>query len=91
MTDQPLFSSELVSSKVTLPDGYSFRPLQRTDFQKGHLDPLQDLAYIGEINEESWIERFDYMAACKGVYYVLVIVKDDKIIGTGTLIVEKKL
>lgn len=89
--DKPLFSASLVSSEVQLPEGYSFRPLQRSDYSADHLGPLGDLAYLGNITEESWIERFDYLASCPNTYYVLVIIKDDKIVGTGTLFVERKL
>jgi glucosamine-phosphate N-acetyltransferase len=92
-----LFSTDLVSPKVkaALPEGYTLRPLQRSDFQKGHLDVLRDLAHVGDITEKQWTERFDWMLACNGSYYVLVIVDENrdggKIVGTGTLIIEKKL
>jgi glucosamine-phosphate N-acetyltransferase len=92
-----LFSTSLVSPKVQelLPEGYFMRPLERSDFKNGHLDVLRDLAYIGEISEQEWTERFDLMVKCIGTYYVLVIVQKveegDKIVGTGTLMVEKKL
>jgi glucosamine-phosphate N-acetyltransferase len=91
MTPKYLFPEDLVPSEIKLPDGYSFRPLERADFGKGHLDPLKDLAHLGEITEQSWTERFDFMTARDGTYYILVITKDDKIVGTGTLMVEKKL
>jgi glucosamine-phosphate N-acetyltransferase len=92
-----LFSADLVSPKVkdALPEGYTLRPLQRSDFKKGHLDVLRDLAHVGDITEEQWTERFDWMVGCNGSYYVLVIVDENrdggKIVGTGTLIIEKKL
>ena len=74
-----------------LPGGYSFRSLQRDDFKNGHLEPLQDLAFIGQILEEQWIQRFDFMRACPNTYFVLVIVNDGRIVGTGTLVAERKL
>ena len=86
---QTLFPIDLISSDIGHP--YSIRPLRRSDFKNGHLNPLHDLAYIGDITEEQWTERFDYMIARNGTYYVVVIVKDDSIVGTGTLMVEKKL
>jgi glucosamine-phosphate N-acetyltransferase len=95
---ETLFPSSLITPTVqqSLPEGYAFRPLQRNDYKNGHLDPLHDLAYIGEISEQQWTEQFDLMSKCAGTYYVLVIVDtsaggDGKIIGTGTLMVEKKL
>jgi glucosamine-phosphate N-acetyltransferase len=91
MAPKYLFPEDLVPTDIKLADGYSFRPLERSDFSKGHLDPLTDLAYLGDITEQSWTERFDFMAVRDGTYYILVITKDDKIVGTGTLMVEKKL
>jgi hypothetical protein len=88
-----LFSASLVSSDVqaSLPEGYTFRPLGRSDFKNGHLDVLGDLAYIGDITEEQWVERYDWMSTCNNSYFVLVIEHAGKVVGTGTLIVEKKL
>ncbi|KAE9984782.1 hypothetical protein BLS_001355 [Venturia inaequalis] len=88
-----LFSADLVSPKAqeALPEGYTFRPLYRSDFSNGHLDILRDLAHVGDISEQDWIQRFDFMVSCKGTYYVLVIADaSGKLVGTGTLMVEKK-
>ncbi|KAF2672252.1 acyl-CoA N-acyltransferase [Microthyrium microscopicum] len=92
-----LFSDDLISPEVqsSLPEGYIARPLQRTDFQHGHLDVLRDLAVVGDITEEAWVERYDWMASCHGSYYVLVFVDtkaepSKQIVATGTLIVERK-
>ena len=96
-SETQLFSSELISPAVlaALPKGYTARPLQRTDFKEGHLDVIRDLAYVGDITEEQWVERFDLMHKCTGTYYILVIVDQNreggKIVGTGTLMVENKL
>lgn len=89
-----LFSPDLVSPTVqeSLPEGYSARPLQRSDYAHGHLDVLRDLAHVGEITEEQWTERFDWMKA-NGNYYVVVFVESasERIVATATLFVEKKL
>jgi glucosamine-phosphate N-acetyltransferase len=94
----PLFSPSLISSQVqdSLPAGLVLRPLQRSDFRHGHLDVLRDLAHVGHITEEEWVERFDDMSKCNGTYYIVVIVDQKReagnsIIGSGTLLVEKKL
>ncbi len=96
-SESQLFSADLISPKVlaALPNGYIARPLQRMDFKEGHLDVIRDLAFVGDITEELWTERYDLMSNCKGTYYVVVIVDENreggKIVGTGTLVVEKKL
>jgi glucosamine-phosphate N-acetyltransferase len=93
-----LFSADLIPprARAELPDGYSIRPLQRDDYARGHLEPLKDLTHVGEISEEQWLERFDWMLSCKGTYYTVVIVneargKRKEIVATGTLFAEKKL
>jgi glucosamine-phosphate N-acetyltransferase len=95
MSSTYLFSESLVSSELQedLPAGFLFRPLERDDFNKGHLDVLADLAWMGTITEADWLGRFDLMNKLSGTYYVLVIVdkSTNKIVGTGTLFVEKKL
>lgn len=95
----PLFPLSLLPAATTttspplLPPGYTFRPLQNNDFHNGHLEPLRDLAFIGTITEEAWRQRFEYMASCPETYFVVVIVAEEtgRIVGTGTLVVERKL
>lgn len=50
----PLFSTELISPDVVaeLPEGYTIRPLQRGDYQKGFLDVLRVLTTVGDVSEE---------------------------------------
>lgn len=89
----PLFDRSLLPSQEhsRLPSSFSFRPLQSDDFHNGHLDPLQDLAYIGKVDEASWANRFAYMKSCPDTYFVLVITNEQgRIAGTGTLVAERK-
>ncbi|PVH79724.1 glucosamine 6-phosphate N-acetyltransferas-like protein [Cadophora sp. DSE1049] len=93
----PLFSNDLIfpTTLESLPEGYICRPLQRGDFKLGHLDVLRGLTHVGEITEEEWTERFDALKESNGTYYVVVLVQKEgdvekRIVGTGTLVVEKK-
>lgn len=90
-----LFSPSLISSQVVsaLPDGYSIRPLQREDFSSGFLDVLRVLTQVGDVKQEEFEKRFDEMkAGGSGGYHILVILDGEKkIVGTGALIVERKL
>lgn len=94
-TSQPLFSASLISEKVSssLPSGFTIRPLERSDYAKGFLECLKVLTHIGNITEEKFNERYDWMdTQAKGGYYVLVIEDgEQKIVGTGVLVVERKL
>ena len=90
----PLFAPSLISPDVlaALPEGYSCRPLQRADYHTGFLDVLRVLTTVGDISEEKWDERFEWMAKRGDEYFLLVIVDGEgKIVGTGALIVERKL
>lgn len=89
-----LFSAALISPQVVsqLPEGYTIRPLQRTDFDLGFLDVLRVLTQVGDVTKEQFEERWDQMKAGAGGYHVLVILDGErKIVGTGALIVERKL
>ncbi|KAK5130322.1 hypothetical protein LTR08_002208 [Meristemomyces frigidus] len=88
-----LFSPTLISPSVVsaLPEGYTIRPLQRTDFDLGFLDVLRVLTHVGDVSQEEFGQRFDHMKAGAGGYHVLVILDGEgKIVGTGALIVEVK-
>ena len=89
-----LFSPSLISPSVVsaLPEGYTIRPLQRTDYGLGFLDVLRVLTHVGDVSQEDFGKRFDHMKAGAGGYHVLVILNGEgKIVGTGALIVEVKL
>jgi len=89
-----LFPSTLIPPKAeeNLPQNILIRPLQRTDFQRGHLAVLAHLAPVGDTTEEMWVEQFEWMKRCNGTYYVVVLVDEsrDVIVGTGTLMLERK-
>ncbi|KAI4215592.1 MAG: hypothetical protein LQ351_002061 [Letrouitia transgressa] len=89
----PLFTPDLISPDVAseLPEGYSIRPLQRSDFKAGFLEPLKVLTTVGDIDEKTWDERYDWMAKRGDEYYILVICNEKgKVVGTGGVIVERK-
>ncbi|KNG50277.1 glucosamine 6-phosphate n-acetyltransferase [Stemphylium lycopersici] len=89
----PLFSTDLISPDVlkALPEGYSCRPLERKDYGNGFLDVLRVLTTVGDITEEQWNERYDWMASRNDEYYLLCITdSSNAIVGTGALIVERK-
>jgi hypothetical protein len=89
-----LFSPALISPTVVsaLPEGYTIRPLQRGDFELGFLDVLRVLTHVGDVTKQEFEGRFDEMKAGAAGYHVLVILDgEQKIVGTGALIVERKL
>lgn len=90
---ESLFSSSLLSSEIvsSLPAGFTIRPLDRGDFKKGYLDCLRVLTWVGDLTEEEWNSRFDEMARATGTYYLLALEHEDRIVGTGSLVVERKL
>ena len=90
----PLFDPSLISPVVAsaLPDSYTIRPLAKTDYGAGFLDVLRVLTTVGDISEEAFGQRFDEMSATRSGYHVLVICNGEgKVVGTGALIVERKL
>ncbi|KAI9887459.1 MAG: Glucosamine-phosphate N-acetyltransferase-like protein [Watsoniomyces obsoletus] len=114
MSDSPLFDPSLISPTVSssLPESYTIRPLQQSDYHAGFLDVLRVLTTVGEVTEERWKERYEWMrrrnediegndntsgdddkkkkVAARGEYFILIIWDGKKVVGTGTLLVEKK-
>ena len=90
----PLFSTSLISPEVlsALPEGYTCRPIQRSDYNAGFLDVLRVLTSVGDVTEEKWNERYDWMAKRNDEYFLLCILDGaGRIVGTGAVIVERKL
>jgi glucosamine-phosphate N-acetyltransferase len=93
LEDGPLFPASLISPEVIslLPTDYTIRPLRRSDYQRGYLDVLRVLTTVGEISEEQWDKRFDWIQSRNDEYYMLVVCDGaDRVVGTGSLIVERK-
>ncbi|KMP02934.1 Glucosamine-phosphate N-acetyltransferase-like protein [Coccidioides immitis] len=91
--EQPLFPMKLISPDVAaqLPEGYTIRPLRKSDFSNGYLEVLRVLTTVGEFSFEQWSERYDWMAKRNDEYYLLVICDETgRVVGTGSLIVERK-
>ncbi|KAA8643434.1 hypothetical protein EYZ11_008410 [Aspergillus tanneri] len=91
--DVPLFPVSLISPEVAaqLPQDYTIRPMRRSDYRRGYLDVLRVLTTVGDITEEQWNERFDWISSRNDEYYLIVITDgEDRVVGTGSLIVERK-
>jgi glucosamine-phosphate N-acetyltransferase len=89
-----LFSEHLISPGIaaSLPESYTIRPLRQSDYHIGFLDCLRVLTTVGDITVEQWNERYEWMSTSgKDGYYILVIEDSGRIVGTGALIVERKL
>jgi glucosamine-phosphate N-acetyltransferase len=92
--DGPLFSADLIGPEVvdSFPDGYRIRPLERGDYARGFLDCLKVLSDVGDVSQERFEERFDWMKTQgRGVHFHVVIEHENRIVGTGAVIVERKL
>lgn len=91
--DSPLFSPSLLPTDALagLPGGFTIRPLRRDDFERGYLDCLRVLTWVGDLSAEEWSRRYDEMAAARGTYYLLAVEHEGRVVGTGSLVVERKL
>jgi glucosamine-phosphate N-acetyltransferase len=101
-----LFSTALISKEVssTLPAGYTLRPLQSGDYDRGVLKVLEVLTTVGNISKfkfqgihASYIpiyisERFEWLQKRNDSYFTIVIENDQNtVVGVGSLLVEAKL
>ena len=94
MAPTALFSASLISPEVTssIPEGFRIRPLEKQDYGKGFVECLRDLTWMGNPTEEEFNQRYDEMdSGGKGPYYYVVIEHNGRIVGTGAVIIEKKL
>ena len=95
MADQDaLFETSLISteSHQSAPPGYSVRPLHRSDFSRGFFETLAVLTWVGNPTQKDFEEHFDWLKT-KGSewFYNVVLEHEGKVVGTGVLIVERKL
>lgn len=94
MPEQGLFPASLLCPTVqaALPDGYAIRALRRSDFDTGFLECLRVLTTVGDVTPAAFEAQYDAMAGQEG-YYILVVEDTARgvIVGTGALIVERKL
>eukprot|EP01120_Amphizonella_sp_Union-15-10_P003548 TRINITY_DN13971_c0_g1_i1.p1 TRINITY_DN13971_c0_g1~~TRINITY_DN13971_c0_g1_i1.p1 ORF type:complete len:168 (+),score=37.34 TRINITY_DN13971_c0_g1_i1:111-614(+) len=91
MSEPYLFDPQLLKiptfpSTLTL----TLRPLQLGDFKRGYCSLLGQLTQVGEVTEKLFQQRFNEWRS-SGVYYVVVVENEEKIVSTGTLFIEKKL
>ena len=56
------------------------------------LDVLRVLTTVGDITEEQWNERYEWMSKRNDEYFILVVQDGEgKVVGTGAVVVERKL
>jgi len=81
-----------ISSTSKPSEGFIVRPLSSKDYERGFLDILGQLTSVGPITKQHFMKNFDEMKKSSDTYYITVIVdtKLDKIVGSGTLVREKK-
>ena len=86
---QSSFPIDLLPS-VSLPEGYTLRPLNSGDYSRSHLQVLSVLTLAPDPGPVAWLAQFNALGT--GSYYLIVIVHEstDKIVGTGTLLLERK-
>ncbi|PNH60956.1 hypothetical protein VD0002_g6747 [Verticillium dahliae] len=65
-----LFSHHLLSPTVaaSLPEGYILRALRKSDYDTGFLDCLRVLTTVGEISDDKFGERYDWLQSQDGIH-----------------------
>ncbi|KAI0700327.1 acyl-CoA N-acyltransferase [Cytidiella melzeri] len=78
--------------KEQLHPDVHLRPLAASDYKRGHLDVLKVLTVVTDPGEVAWVAQFNALKAAANTYYSIVMVDkaSDRIIGVGTLFVERK-
>lgn len=92
--DVPLFDASLIPQFVVdaLPQGYSVRPIQASDYERGVLDVLRVLTTVGNISADQFRAQFDYWFRRNDTYFVIVITNEvGRVVAVGSVVVERKL
>eukprot|EP00871_Galdieria_phlegrea_P004804 jgi/Galph1/5324/GphlegSOOS_G3901.1 len=67
----------------------TWRKLEENDFDKGYLELLKELTYVGNIGRESFCRCFRQLDSDPNIF-ILVAESNTKLIASGTLLVEPK-
>lgn len=68
---------------------YNIRKLHPLDYYKGFLEILKQLTVVGDINFENFLKRYNQIEINPNHYY-FVIEENEKILGSGAIIIENK-
>ncbi|GMG44101.1 unnamed protein product [Ambrosiozyma monospora] len=75
-----------------LPEGYTIRPIETDDYERGVLKTLATLTTVGEISKPEFANVIKEWASHGDTYTTLVIVDgQDQVVGVGSIIIELKL
>ena len=72
---------------------FVFRRLEWGDFDKGFLEALKGLTVVGDTTKSQFMQRFDELFPRLDDIYKIIVIEDvrkGRIVGAGSLIVEKK-
>ena len=75
----------------SLGEKFQIRKLEESDYHLGYLNVLTDLTTVGRISNEEWTERYREISSNPFIeIWVIHDTSNNRIIGTGTLLVEPK-
>lgn len=72
---------------------FTFRLVQRDDFDRGILSVLSQLTVVGEVTRADFESRYDWMFPRHADTYFIVVIVDkklDKVVGSASLMMERK-
>ena len=77
---------------MTLPEGYTFRKVQLSDFSNNYIETLAVLTTVGDISETDFTKVFQHWESLPEIYYPRVITDaSGVVVATGMLVVERKV
>ena len=80
------------TKEFNLPDGYGFRPLQKSDFHNNYTKVLEVLTVVGNVTEEAFNATFEYWQSLPQIFHPHVITNTEGVVvATGMMFVEKKI
>ena len=90
--EEILKKEQEILKKESTPE-FEYRLLRRDDYDRGFMDVLALLTVVGKVTKQDFEKRFDEMFPSHDHVYKIVVIVDretDKIVGCGTIFIEKK-
>ncbi|CAN3475503.1 hypothetical protein DICA0_C10902 [Diutina catenulata] len=80
------------TSAMSLPAGYTFRRVQKSDYQNNYLETLKGLTVVGDIPQAHFDQTIDFWNQSPHVYNNMVVTDaGGRVVATGNLVVEQKM
>lgn len=77
--------------QLILPQGYTFRPLQKSDYHNNFKETLEVLTEVGNVTEAQFYDLFEYWQSNLNYHPYVITNTANKVVATGMVFFERKM